>query len=72
MADRVKRASEEAIKADLRELTERTRKLRNELSEMIGRPAPSPARRFLHQQSWPKGQQPAVVADRRTRKGKMR
>jgi hypothetical protein len=67
MSDRVKRASEEAIKADLRELTERTRKLRKELTEMIGRPVPSPARRFLHQQSWPHGQ-PAAVADRRRRR----
>jgi hypothetical protein len=48
------RPNEEQIRTRLRELTEQSRRVREELAQMIrGRETP-PTRRFLHQQSWPK------------------
>jgi len=65
--------SEEQIKAQLRQLTEETRKLRRDLDEMV-KPAPqSPSRAFIHKQSWPKpAPAPAVVNDRRRSRSKKR
>lgn len=46
--------NEEAIKAELRTLTDELRTLRQELRSMVSRPTKSnPARAFLHRQSWP-------------------
>jgi hypothetical protein len=69
--------SEDEIKAQLRELTERTRKLRHDLDGMV-RPAaePNPARAFIHRQGWPKNppKPPAqeVAADRKRKPKKPR
>jgi hypothetical protein len=51
--------NEEAIKAELRVLTDELRTLRQELRNMVSRPAKTnPSRAFLHRHSWP----PAVPA----------
>jgi hypothetical protein len=65
--------SEEQIKAQLRRLTEETRKLRRDLDAMV-KPGPqSPSRAFIHKQTWPKeAPAPAVVNDRRQRRSKKR
>jgi hypothetical protein len=60
-------ASEADINSRLRELAEESRKLRQELTDMLQPPHPSPTRAFIHQQTWPKDR-PAVVADRRRRR----
>ena len=45
---------EEAIKAELRVLTDELRTLRQELRNMVSRPAKTnPSRAFLHRHSWP-------------------
>ena len=62
-------ASEADINSRLRELTEETRRLREELKDMLRSPQPSPTRAFIHQQTWPRDK-PAVVADRRQRRTK--
>lgn len=55
--------SEEQIKADLRELTSKTRKLREDLDALVKPSSPSPARAFIHRQSWPKAQLPEVASE---------
>lgn len=46
--------NEEAIKAELRVLTDELRTLRQELRNMVARPAKTnPSRAFLHRHSWP-------------------
>ena len=55
-------AGEDDIKAQLRELTRRTRELRRDLDAMVRPPAGNPARAFIHRQSWPKSP-PDVAAD---------
>lgn len=46
--------NEEAIKAELRVLTDELRTLRQELRNMVSRPPKTnPSRAFLHRQSWP-------------------
>ena len=56
--------SEEQIKADLRELTNKTRKLREDLDALVRPASPNPARAFIHRQAWPKAQVPEVAAER--------
>jgi hypothetical protein len=64
------RPNEEQIRTRLRELTEQSRRVREELAEMLrGRETP-PSRRFLHQQSWPKA--PAAAPDRTRRRKRER
>jgi hypothetical protein len=60
--------NEEDIKAQLRELTSELRRLREELRGMVEPGTPRPTRAFLHRQSWPPQNAPAVVADRRKRR----
>jgi len=69
--NRVKdRPNEEQIRTRLRELTKESRRVREELAEMLrGRETP-PSRRFLHQQSWPKA--PAAAADKPRRRKRER
>jgi hypothetical protein len=62
---------EEEIKAQLRELTSRTRKLREDLNALVRPPVPSPTRAFIHRQSWPKDT-PAVAAERPRKSRKKR
>jgi hypothetical protein len=57
--------SEEQIRTRLRELTEQTRKVREELMQMIDRAEPSPTRRFLHQSSFSRA---VIAADRRAKR----
>ena len=60
--------SEDEIKAQLRELTEKTRRLRHDLDEMVRPAEPNPARAFIHRQVWPKSQAPTpppVAAERK-------
>ena len=46
--------NEEAIKAELRTLTDELRTLRQELRNMVSPPEKhNPSRAFLHRQSWP-------------------
>ena len=46
--------NEEAIKAELRGLTDELRTLRQELRNMVSRPTKNnPSRAFLHRHSWP-------------------
>ena len=45
--------SEDEIKAQLRELTDATRKLRGELEAMMRSTGPKPERQHLHRQTWP-------------------
>jgi len=46
--------NEEAIKAELRTLTDELRVLREELRGMVSRPQKTnPSRAFLHRHSWP-------------------
>jgi hypothetical protein len=47
-------AGEEEIKAQLRELTKRTRELRHDLDALVRPPSASPARAYVHKQAWPK------------------
>lgn len=61
--------NEDDIKAELRELTSELRRLREELRGMVETAQkPHPKRAFLHKQSWPPKNPPAVVADRRKRR----
>jgi Asp-tRNA(Asn)/Glu-tRNA(Gln) amidotransferase A subunit family amidase len=60
--------SEDEIKAQLRELTEETRKVREDLDALVRPPTTSPTRAFIHKQAGPKAAKPAVVNDRRQRK----
>jgi hypothetical protein len=62
--------NEEDIKAQLRELTSELRRLREELQGMVEPAAPHPTRAFLHRQTWPPQNAPAVVADRRKRRSR--
>jgi hypothetical protein len=63
--------NEEDIKAELRELASELRRLREELRGMVEpAPKPHPRRSFLHKQSWPAENPPAVVADRRKRRSR--
>jgi len=48
------RGSEEGINAELRALTQQTRRLREELQEMIRPPTRDRVRGFVHQRRWPK------------------
>jgi len=63
--------NEDDIKAELRELTSELRRLREELLGMV-EPAPKAhsTRAFLHKQSWPSENTPAVVADRTKRRSR--
>jgi hypothetical protein len=59
---------EDSIKADLRELTAKTRKLREELGGMVTAPSKDLSRALIHTQSWPKDRRTAsapVANDRR-------
>lgn len=62
---------EEEIKAQLRELTKKTRKLRQDLDALVRPSEPTPSRAFIHRQSWPKAP-PTVAAERRRRPRKPR
>ena len=55
--------NEDDIKAELRTLTDDLKSLRQELSDMVGRPKQNPTRAFLHRQSWPppKADHPEIV-----------
>lgn len=53
---------ENEIKAQLRELTERTRQLRHDLDALVRPAAPNPTRAFIHPQEWPKPE-PAAAAE---------
>jgi hypothetical protein len=66
--------SEDEIKAQLRELTERTRKLRHDLDEMVRPAEPNPTRAFIHRQVWPKNPAaaPAAAAERKRKPRKPR
>jgi hypothetical protein len=55
--------SEEGINAELRELTQQTRRLRQELQEMIRPPTRDHARAFVHERRWPKP--PRGMSERR-------
>jgi hypothetical protein len=57
---------EEEIKAQLRELTDRTRKLREDLTALVRPATAKPTRAFIHRQAWPAT--PPVVATARERK----
>jgi hypothetical protein len=57
--------NEDDIKAELRELTSELRRLREELLGMVEPVRSHPTRAFLHRQSWPSQDPPAVVQDRR-------
>ena len=52
--DMSRRWAEEEIKSQLRDLTEQTRKLRQELESLISGPETPRSRRFLRQDSPPK------------------
>jgi len=45
--------NEDDIKAELREMTDELRRLREGLRNMVSPPKSSPSRAFLHRQSWP-------------------
>jgi hypothetical protein len=45
--------NEDAIKAELRAMTDELRRLREGLRNMITPPKLNPSRAFLHRQSWP-------------------
>jgi hypothetical protein len=45
--------NEDDIKAELREMTDELRRLREGLRNMVSPPKSSPSRVFLHRQSWP-------------------
>lgn len=61
-------AGEEDIKAQLRELTKRTRELRHDLDALVRPPAASPARAFIHRQAWPKAAPDQAAEQPRRRK----
>jgi hypothetical protein len=63
---------EEEIKAQLRELTNRTRKLREDLTAMVRPSAAKPARAFIHRQAWPTANAPATAPDKQRRARKKR
>ena len=59
---------EDSIKAELRELTAKTRKLREELGGMVTAPSKDITRALIHTQSWPKDRRSVsapVANDRR-------
>ena len=60
--------NEDAIKAELRTLTDELRTLRQELGNMVSRPAKNnPARAFLHRHPWPPpSPRAATVNDRKS------
>jgi hypothetical protein len=58
--------NEDDIKAELRVLTDELKTLRHELRNMVAPPKVSPARAFLHRQSWPKASEPRAKTDDRT------
>jgi hypothetical protein len=60
------RWAEEAIKAQLRDLTEHTRKLRQELETLISGPETPRSRRFLRQNGSPKDPDARGVSDEST------
>jgi hypothetical protein len=63
------RSNEDQIRTRLRELTEQSRRVREELAQMIIGRDTSPSRRLLHQQSsWPKRASPPTAADGPPRK----
>jgi hypothetical protein len=62
------RASEAGLNAELRALTEQTRKLREELREMISPPAREHARGFMHARAWPKATSNDAPPARRRKK----
>jgi hypothetical protein len=62
------RPNEDTIRRRLRELTEQSRRIRAELTDMIGGEERSPSRRFLHRQSWNKPGPFRNADDRRPRK----
>jgi hypothetical protein len=64
------RWAEDDIKAQLRDLTENTRKLRHELEALISGPETPPSRRFLHQRSSRKNSDGGGVADDGTKRRK--
>jgi hypothetical protein len=64
--------NEDDIKAELRELTSELRRLREELRGMVEPSKPRSSRAFLHRQSWPPENPPAVVDDRRKRRPRKR
>ena len=45
--------NEDDIKAELRNLTDELKQLREELRAMVAPRKPNPSRAFLHRQSWP-------------------
>jgi hypothetical protein len=63
--------NEDDIKAELREMTDELRRLREGLRNMVSPPKSNPSRAFLHRQSWPapgvKHPPPSVAADRQDR-----
>jgi hypothetical protein len=60
------RPNEDTIRRRLRELTEQSRRIRAELTEMIGSEVRSSSRRFLHRQAWNKGAAHSANDRRRT------
>jgi hypothetical protein len=60
--------NEDAIKSDLRDLTEQTRKLRQELQGMLTRPQTDPARHLSHVPPWPDSKRPDPTAEGRPRR----
>jgi hypothetical protein len=66
---------EEAIKAELRALTAKTRKLREELRGMVSAPSSDITRALRHTQSWPRDRRTnaaPVATDRRKSKNRSR
>jgi hypothetical protein len=62
-------SSEQSIIDELKMLTEQTRKLREELRDMVSDPKPQDlTRALLHTQSWAKGRRLPGTADRRRKK----
>jgi len=59
--------TEDVIKAELRTLTDELRTLRQELGNMVSRPAKNnPARAFLHRHSWPASPRAATANDQKS------
>jgi hypothetical protein len=59
--------NEDAIKAELRTLTDELRTLRQELGNMVSRPAKNnPARAFLHRQPWPATARPPTAGEQKS------
>lgn len=58
--------NEDAIKAELRVLTDELRTLRQELGSMVSRPKNNPARAFLHRQPWPATARPSTASEQKS------